>query len=157
MVLFAGVRGCPPWCSIVGATVTVHQFFVFLHYKNPKTSHFIIFYCCNVYCHTYLWGSISSHISLIFAKGQLYPFGPPIAVLSNFFVALFVLSLCPFDISVGVGAFVIGLGQISSFLSEWLKLTDNLIFKAHIRFKSRQHVCLLYLLHRVIPAAVAKR
>ena len=28
-----------------------------------------------------------------------------------------VLSLCPFDISVGVGAFVIGLGQISSFLS----------------------------------------
>ena len=28
----------------------------------------------------------------------------------RFFVALFVLSLCPFDISVGVGAFVIGLG-----------------------------------------------
>ena len=33
------------------------------------------------------------------------------------FVALFVLSLCPFDISVGVGAFVIGLSQISSFCS----------------------------------------
>ena len=32
-------------------------------------------------------------------------------------VALFVLSICPFDIYVGVGAFVIGLGQISSFLS----------------------------------------
>ena len=32
-------------------------------------------------------------------------------------MALFVFSLCPFDISVGVGAFVIGLGQISSFLS----------------------------------------
>ena len=31
------------------------------------------------------------------------------------FVALFVLSLCPFDISVGVAAFVIGLSQISSF------------------------------------------
>ena len=31
------------------------------------------------------------------------------------FVELFVLSLCPFDISVGVGAFVIGLSQISSF------------------------------------------
>ena len=31
------------------------------------------------------------------------------------FVALFVLSLCPFDISVGLGAFVIGLNQISSF------------------------------------------
>ena len=37
--------------------------------------------------------------------------------LSELFVALFVLSLCPFDISVGVGAFVMGLGQISSFLS----------------------------------------
>ena len=33
------------------------------------------------------------------------------------FVALFVLSLCPFDISVVIGAFVIGLSQISSFLS----------------------------------------
>ena len=31
------------------------------------------------------------------------------------FVALFVLSLCPFDISAGEGAFVIGLSQISSF------------------------------------------
>ena len=31
------------------------------------------------------------------------------------FVALFVLSLCPFGICVGVGAFVIGLSQISSF------------------------------------------
>ena len=27
---FAGVRECPPWCSIVGATVTVHQFFCIL-------------------------------------------------------------------------------------------------------------------------------
>ena len=33
----------------------------------------------------------------------------------EFFVALFVFSLCPFDISVGVGAFVIELSQISSF------------------------------------------
>ena len=32
-------------------------------------------------------------------------------------MTLFVLSLCPFDISVGVGAFVIGLSQISSFFS----------------------------------------
>ena len=37
--------------------------------------------------------------------------------LIELFVTLFMLSLCPFDISVGVGAFVIGLGQISSFLS----------------------------------------
>ena len=25
---------CPPWCSIVGATVTVHQFFCILHLCN---------------------------------------------------------------------------------------------------------------------------
>ena len=37
--------------------------------------------------------------------------------LIELFVALFVLSLCPLDISVGVGAFVIGLSQISSFFS----------------------------------------
>ena len=37
-------------------------------------------------------------------------------LIEFFFVALFVLSLFPFDISVGIGAFVIGLGQISSFL-----------------------------------------
>ena len=29
---FAGVRECPPWCSFVGATVTVYQFFCILHY-----------------------------------------------------------------------------------------------------------------------------
>ena len=33
------------------------------------------------------------------------------------FVVLFVLSPCAFDISAGVGAFVIGLSQISSFFS----------------------------------------
>ena len=30
----AGVRECPPWCSIVGATVTVHQFFCILHLRR---------------------------------------------------------------------------------------------------------------------------
>ena len=30
--LVAGVRECPPWCSIVGATVTVHQFFCILQF-----------------------------------------------------------------------------------------------------------------------------
>ena len=33
------------------------------------------------------------------------------------FVALFVFLLCPFDISAGIGAFVIGLNQISTFFS----------------------------------------
>ena len=31
--LTSGVRECPPWCSTVGATVTVHQFFCILHYS----------------------------------------------------------------------------------------------------------------------------
>ena len=35
----------------------------------------------------------------------------------EFFVVFFLLSLCPFDISVGVKAFVIGLSQISFLLS----------------------------------------
>ena len=33
---FAGVRECLPWCSIVDATVTVHQFFCILHYIEKK-------------------------------------------------------------------------------------------------------------------------
>ena len=41
--------------------------------------------------------------------------------LIEHFVTLFVLLLCPFYISVGIGALVIGLGQISSFLSSPLK------------------------------------
>ena len=46
----------------------------------------------------------------------------------EFFVALFVSSLCPFDISNCVGAFVIGLSQISSFFSlQNHILTRNLI------------------------------
>ena len=40
-------------------------------------------------------------------------------------MALFVLSLCPFDISVGVGAFVIGLSQISSFFSLNINVTGD--------------------------------
>ena len=32
---FAGVRECPPWCSIVGAPVTVHQFFCILPFFQP--------------------------------------------------------------------------------------------------------------------------
>ena len=46
-------------------------------------------------------------------------------------MALFVLSLCPFDISIGVGAFVIGLSQISSFFTKsdlkwWIHLSRSL-------------------------------
>ena len=37
---------------------------------------------------------------------------------------------CPFDISVGVGAFVVGLGQISSFLS--LSVTVNFSMMLHM-------------------------
>ena len=35
---FAGVLKCPPWCSIVGATVTVHQFFCLLHSIHSRIS-----------------------------------------------------------------------------------------------------------------------
>ena len=34
-----GVRECPSWYSIVGATVTVHQFFCILHLKCYKNEH----------------------------------------------------------------------------------------------------------------------
>ena len=44
------------------------------------------------------------------------------------FVALFMLSLCPFDISVGVWAFVIGLSQISSFFSVTTRVWNKLWF-----------------------------
>ena len=40
---FAGVRECPPWCSIVGVTVTVHQFFCILHLINFSTLLFQVF------------------------------------------------------------------------------------------------------------------
>ena len=37
--------------------------------------------------------------------------------LIELFCGVVCVVTCPFDVSVGVGAFVIGLGQISSFLS----------------------------------------
>ena len=55
------------------------------------------------------------------------------------------LSLCPFDISVGVGAFVIGLGQISSFLSSndtniYIRVPFcNIIDDVTFRFRLRHH------------------
>ena len=47
-------------------------------------------------------------------------------------VALFVLSLCPFETSVGVGGFVIGLSQISSFFSYVDILKGNWILRVHM-------------------------
>ena len=55
--------------------------------------------------------------------------------LIELFVALFVLSLCPFDISVGVGAFVIGLGQISSFLFLCLFLSYGWLLVLSLYYK----------------------
>ena len=64
--------------------------------------------------------------------------------LIELFVALFVLSLCPFDISVVVGAFVIGLGQISSFLSQnsWFYCI-NVVFGPSIFIKSLNEMDLI--------------
>ena len=42
-------------------------------------------------------------------------------------MALFVLSLCHIGISVGVGAFVIGLGQISSFFVFLSRMFNELV------------------------------
>ena len=44
------------------------------------------------------------------------------------FLSLFVLSHCPFDISVGVGGFVIGLSQISSFFSSYMYTCNTSCF-----------------------------
>ena len=54
------------------------------------------------------WLSYSNWPSLV---------GPQSLCNRTFLVALFVLSLWPFDISVCIGAFLIGLSQISSFVS----------------------------------------
>ena len=51
----------------------------------------------------------------------------------EFYVALFVLSLCPFDISVRVGAFVMLLSQISFFLSFFLTITILYKYKMYIK------------------------
>ena len=45
--------------------------------------------------------------------------GPQSLRVIELFVALLLLSLCPFDISAGVRAFVIGLSEISSFFSSF--------------------------------------
>ena len=51
-------------------------------------------------------------------------------------MALFVLSLCPFDISVSVGDFVIGLGQTSSFLSLFV---DRAVLEVSIKLRVAFH------------------
>ena len=51
-------------------------------------------------------------------------------------MALFVLSLCPFDISVGVGAFVIGLSQISSFFSWELRRNQTLLMHENSKIQT---------------------
>ena len=53
-------------------------------------------------------------------------------------MALFVLSLCPFDISAGVGAFVIGLSQISSFSSIYIQTLSPLY--GHVNKKENEKI-----------------
>ena len=53
------------------------------------------------------------------------------------FVALFVLSLCPFDISAGVGAFIIGLSQISSPFFLWPDVVNNKVCKTSKVFQGQ--------------------
>ena len=68
------------------------------------------------------------------------------------FVALFMLSLCPFDISVGVGVIVIGLSQISSFFSSnTATFTFNCLFpyqfKFYLKIRQSQHFYITYTLY----------
>ena len=67
----------------------------------------------------------------------------------DFFVALFVLSLCPFDISVGVGAFVMGLNQISSLFVINVTFNDISIIYESCPENSRTHV--QYKLEQILP------
>ena len=48
---FEWFRECPPWCSIVSATVTVHQIFCILHitYVLLKTMSYLNIYIANLY------------------------------------------------------------------------------------------------------------
>ena len=66
-----------------------------------------------------------NHVNHTSWEAVVTPSDRPKAVRNRYlielFVALFVLSHCPFDISVGVGAFVIGLSQISSLFPKLLK------------------------------------
>ena len=48
-LLFVGVREWSPWCSIVGATVTVHQFSCILHLY--KEVYLLIFKCVSCWLH----------------------------------------------------------------------------------------------------------
>ena len=70
-------------------------------------------------------------------------------------MALFVLSLCPFDIYFGVGAFVIGLSQIYSFFSLHIEdrmfsarsLYEIITHNFHIlaAFKRISGICILFI------------
>ena len=56
----------------------------------------------------------------------------------EFFVSFFVSSLCPFDISAGVEAFVIGPSQISYFFSlQNHAITRNLIAGSQLSYMQR--------------------
>ena len=59
---FAGVRECPSWCSIVGATVTIHHFFCILLLTIDI---FLLTYCSHSYYITqFNWIHISVCLSL---------------------------------------------------------------------------------------------
>ena len=55
-------------------------------------------------------------------------------------MALSVLSLCPFDISAGVWAFVMGLSQISSFFSIVFSITIGLYCRCRHIFEHHEKI-----------------
>ena len=76
-------------------------------------------------------------------------------------MALFVLLLCPFGISVGIGAFVIGLGQISSFLSFQVRGRSVHRKYNHLDFVATGDMCvsqirLVFKIPMLLPCRVLK-
>ena len=76
------VRECPPWCSIVGATVTVHQYFYILHcslsaWITPQTKeihrYLITWYNAPLLVNTPLICQIRGDITMSFSRLLLVP------------------------------------------------------------------------------------
>ena len=64
-------------------------------------------------------------------------------------------SLCPFDISVSVGAFIIGLGQISSFLSLVSSSCHNILEIITIHFiHTFYHYKMNFISHNIVSDVI---
>ena len=104
-----------------------------------------IFKCVHFLLHGYYgdWGGLAckpvNHTSWVAVVTQTdNPKSIRNRCVIELFVALFVLLFCPFGIAAGVGAFVIGLSQISSFflLMKYIKMYNYI--KIYIIYIGRE-------------------